>query len=87
VTVTDLICIAIQLYLLIVLVRILMSWVPPTPGTTYAQVFEVFDRLTEPVLAPIRAVLPPFRMGVMALDLSPIVVMLIGILLQRAICG
>lgn len=82
----DLVCIAIQLYLLVVLVRIIMSWFPPTPGTTYATIYEVFDNLTEPVLAPIRAVLPPFRMGMMALDLSPIVVFLLGTLLQRAIC-
>lgn len=83
---TTLVCTAIQLYLLVVLVRIIMSWFPPTPGTTYATVYEVFDNLTEPVLAPIRAVLPPFRMGVMALDLSPIVVFLLGTLLMRAIC-
>jgi YggT family protein len=81
-----LVCIAIQLYLLIVLVRIIMSWFPPTPGTTYAQIFEVFDRLTEPVLAPIRAVLPPVRIGMAGLDLSPIVVFLLGTLLLRAIC-
>ena len=81
-----LVCIAIQLYLIIVFVRIIMSWFPPTPGTTYAQIFEVFDRLTEPVLAPIRSVLPPVRMGVAALDLSPIVVFLLGTLLLRAIC-
>ena len=83
---TDLVCYAIQLYLLIVLVRIIMSWFPPTPGTTYARIFEVFDRLTEPVLAPIRAVLPPVRIGVAGLDLSPIVVFLVGTLLLRAIC-
>ena len=81
------VCIAIQLYLLILLVRIIMSWIPPTPGTTYAQVYEVFDRLTEPVLAPIRSMLGPVRMGAMALDLSPIVVFIILILLQRALCG
>jgi YggT family protein len=80
------VCIAIQIYLLVVLVRIIMSWFPPTPGTTYQTIYDVFDSLTEPVLAPIRAVLPPFRMGMMALDLSPIVVFLLGTLLQRALC-
>jgi YggT family protein len=80
------VCIAIQIYLLVVLVRIIMSWFPPTPGTTYQTVYDVFDRLTEPVLAPIRAVMPPFRMGMMALDLSPIVVFLIGTILQRVLC-
>jgi YggT family protein len=47
----------------------------------------VFDRLTEPVLAPIRAVLPPVRLGAAALDLSPIVVFIVGTLLLRALCG
>ena len=84
---TSIICIVIQLYLFVVLIRILMSWVPPTPGTTYEQVHEGFVRVTEPVLAPIRAVLPPVRMGNMAMDLSPIVVFLLGTLLVRAICG
>jgi YggT family protein len=85
--VTEIVCLVIQVYLFVVLIRIFMSWVPPTPGTTYAQIYEAFDRLTEPVLAPIRAVLPPVRMGAMALDLSPIVVFVVGTLLIRAICG
>ena len=81
-----LLCFALQLYIIVIFIRLIMSWFPPTPGTTYAQIFGVFDRLTEPVLAPIRAVLPPVRMGVAALDLSPIVVFLLGTLLLRAIC-
>ena len=48
------VCIAIQLYMLVIFVRIIMSWFLPTPGTTYAQIYDVFYRLTEPVLAPIR---------------------------------
>jgi YggT family protein len=80
------VCLIIQLYLLVIFVRIIMSWFPPTPGTTYAQIFEAFDRVTDPVLAPVRAMLPPVRMGAMGLDLSPIVVFLIGTLLLRVIC-
>jgi YggT family protein len=83
----SIVCLVIQLYMLVIFIRIIMSWFPPTPGTTYAQIFEVFDRVTEPVLAPIRSVLPPMRLGMMALDLSPIVVFLLGTLLLRVICG
>lgn len=83
----SIVCLLINVYLFVVLIRILMSWVPPTPGTTYESVYQAFDRVTEPVLAPIRAVLPPVRMGAMALDLSPIVVFVVGTLLVRAICG
>jgi YggT family protein len=71
---------------LVIFIRIIMSWFPPTPGTTYAQIFEVFDRVTDPVLSPVRAMLPPVRMGGMGLDLSPIVVFLVGTLLLRVIC-
>jgi YggT family protein len=83
----SIVCLLIQLYMLVLFVRIIMSWFPPTPGTTYAQIYQGFDRVTEPVLAPIRAVIPPMRMGAMGLDLSPIIVFLIGTLLLRAICG
>jgi YggT family protein len=85
--VTSIVCLIIQVYLFVVLIRILMSWVPPTPGTTYQSVYDAFDRVTEPVLAPIRAVIPPVRLGVTQLDLSPIVVFVVGTLLIRAICG
>ena len=84
---TSIVCLLIQVYLFVVLIRILMSWVPPTPGTTYQSVYDAFDRVTEPVLAPIRAVIPPVRLGVTQLDLSPIVVFVVGTLLIRAICG
>jgi YggT family protein len=80
------VCIAIEIYLLVVLVRIIMSWFPPTPGTTYQTIYDVFYNLTEPVLAPIRSALPPFRMGMAQLDLSPIVVFIVGYILQRALC-
>ena len=82
----SLVCLLINLYMLVIFARIIMSWFPPTPGTTYAQIFEAFDKVTEPVLAPVRAMLPPVRMGGMGLDLSPIVVFLIGTLLVRFIC-
>jgi YggT family protein len=32
------------------------------------------DRVTDPVLVPIRRMLPPFRIGGGALDLSPLIV-------------
>jgi YggT family protein len=83
----SIVCLIIQIYLLVLFIRIIMSWFPPTPGTTYASIYDGFDRVTEPVLGPVRAMLPPLRMGGMGLDLSPIVVFLVGTLLLRAICG
>jgi YggT family protein len=81
-----LICVAIQIYLIVIFIRLIMSWFPPEPGTTYASIHEGFVSVTEPVLAPVRALLPPFRMGAMALDLSPIIVFLGGQILLRVLC-
>jgi YggT family protein len=84
------ICLLINLYLLIIFARIILSWVvqysPPTPGSAYAQIVNGLTAVTEPVLAPVRGVLPPVRLGGAGLDLSPIVVILVGTLLARAIC-
>jgi len=70
----DLICTLLGIYSWIIFARILMSWVRVEPGTGMASVYSVLYNLTEPVLGPIRSVIPPMRMGVAALDLSPILV-------------
>jgi YggT family protein len=82
----DVICTVIQLYVYVIIIRLFMSWVPPTPGSTYETIFNGFVTVTEPVLGPIRALLPPLRMGAMALDLSPLLVIFGLNILSRAIC-
>lgn len=62
-----------QLFLLALLARIVLSWFPATGGVLDG-IQRFLFRVTEPVLAPIRAILPPVRIGAMALDLSPILV-------------
>ncbi len=75
----------IQAYIIIIFVRVILSWFPITPGTPVASVMRVLYSLTEPVLGPIRRVLPPMRLGGMGLDLSPIIV-LIGLqIISRAL--
>jgi YggT family protein len=61
---------------LLILGRVLMSWVDPMGRT---QAGRLLFQLTEPMLAPIRSVLP--RTGM--LDLSPLVLLLVlGVLLR-----
>jgi YggT family protein len=43
--------------------------------------------LTDPVLGPLRRLLPPVRMGGMALDLSPIVAFFGLSVLRGVLCG
>lgn len=65
----------IDLYSLVVLVAVVLSWVQLDRGNPLVAITR---RLTEPVLAPIRAVLPP--MG--GLDLSPMVLLIVLQLLK-----
>ena len=64
------------LYYYVMLARVLMSWFNPNP---YNPIVDAIYRLTEPVLRPIRRVLP--SMG--GFDLSPLVVFFVLIYLQR----
>lgn len=47
-----------QLYSICLFGRIILSWFPLAPGGAMASVFGVLYNLTEPVLGPVRRVLP-----------------------------
>lgn len=66
------ICAILKLYILVMLGRAITSFFPVTPGTAFAQIVEVLYRLTEPVLGPVRKVIPPLGM----FDLSFLVVLI-----------
>ena len=59
-----------NLYLIVIFARIILSWFPVSPGSPVASVASFLYAITEPVLGPIRRVLPSIGM----FDLSPIVV-------------
>jgi YggT family protein len=85
--VTRIFCWALTIYWLILLAKILMSWIPPSASGSLRTVQGVLDDLTEPVLRPVRGLLPPVRMGMMALDLSPILVFVVIAILRSTICS
>jgi len=84
--VPQLICKLLQAYLIVMFARIIFSWFPIAPGSGAATVYGFLYSITEPVLAPIRRVIPPMGMGGMGLDLSPIIVFLGITILQGIIC-
>jgi YggT family protein len=80
------ICILLWAFWALMLLRILSSWFPaPRPGPL-RQLMEFVYRVTEPVLRPLRSVLPPVRLGMVGLDLSPIIVFVVITILQRLFC-
>jgi YggT family protein len=73
----EIVLVALEVYLWgILFPRALLSWFPASPGSWLASINTVLYRLTEPVLAPVRRLIPPLRMGAMGLDMSFIVVFL-----------
>ena len=68
------VCLLLQLYLVALFGRIILSWFPVSPGSAMASVFSFLYSITEPVLGPVRRLIPPMGMGGMGIDLSPIIV-------------
>lgn len=66
----------------ILLARIILAWIPSRPGGLLADITEVVYSITEPLLAPIRKIVPPIAMGAGYLDLSPIIFIMLLILLR-----
>ena len=63
--------------------RVLVSWFNIGPSSPFFPAVNVLYQITEPILAPIRRVLPRFGM----LDLSPMVALLLITLIQQLIIG
>lgn len=80
------ICQVFRLYYLALFARIILSWFPVSPGSPLASVFSFLYAITEPVLGPIRRMIPPMGMGGMGLDLSPIIVIFGMQILTGAFC-
>lgn len=67
------IALVLRIFWFLLLARVIFSWIRPTPSSPIYPVVDFVERATEPILAPIRRVLPP--MG--GLDLSSLLVMLV----------
>jgi YggT family protein len=79
-------------YLVLIFIRIIMTWLPRIPYNRYLDMVLNFVRdVTDPYLNLFRRFMPPVRMGPGALDLSPIVatfvLIIVGTLVANAIQG
>ena len=61
-----------SLYTWVIIIRALISWVSPDPRNPIVQ---LLSKLTEPVLRPLRRLLPPHKTG--NIDVSPILAILL----------
>ena len=75
----------------LLVVRAVLDWSvvlagPSAYGSVRARLTTAVHAVTEPILAPVRRVLPPLRLGGMAIDLAFIVVFL-AIVIIRSLIG
>ena len=68
--------IVLELYMWIMIIRALLSWVNPDP---YNPIVQFLNSITEPVLYRVRQLIPMSNIGI---DFSPIVVILVIIFMQ-----
>ena len=80
VALVDFIGYLLSLYSWVIIAAALISWVSPDPRNPIV----MFLRMaTEPVLAPVRRLLPPWKTG--GLDLSPVIVLIAIQFVERVI--
>ena len=71
--------VALNVYMWVIIIRSLISWVNPDP---YNPIVQILTKVTEPVLRQIRKLAPPWKIGI---DLSPLIAVLVIIFLQYAV--
>ncbi|MGB9359751.1 MAG: YggT family protein [Acidimicrobiia bacterium] len=88
--VLNLICGLLQLAVWVIIGWIVLSYVVSFGRLGWdhpvRRLYDALSRVIEPIMRPIRSVVPPLRIGGAALDLSPIILILGISLLTRLIC-
>ena len=73
-------------YMVLIFIRILLTWIPRIPyNVALAAVIKFVTDVTDPYLNLFRRFIPPVRLGPGALDLSPIVAIIVLALLRNII--
>ena len=73
-----------RVYLFLLFVWIVLSWFPVSPGSAIEGVRRFLSTIIDPVVVPLRRVIPPLGM----FDISPIVVIFAIAIIQGALgCG
>ena len=86
----NILCVLLTVYTILLFVRVIISWAtmfgfrPPYSGPVRT-ILDLLEDVTEPVLRPLRALIPPIRAGGVGLDLSIIIAFVILAVLRQAL--
>ena len=90
--IADYVSTLVLVYLVLIFVRIILSWIPRIPYNRFLNgVLKFVTDVTDPYLNIFRRILPTVRIGPGALDLSPIVatfaLIIVGTIVENLIRG
>jgi YggT family protein len=73
-----------QLYEFLILIRVLLTWITTDPYSPVIRhpIVQILHRVTEPVLQPLRRVIPPIGGTV---DISPVIALILLEILRRVL--
>jgi YggT family protein len=75
-------------YIILILVRVLISWIPRMPyNPTLRAVLDFVTDTTDPYLNFFRRILPPIGSGGFGLDLSPMIGIIVLFILRGLVVG
>jgi YggT family protein len=75
-------------YLIAIFIRVLLTWIPRLPYNRYMRgAVSFIEEITDPYLNIFRRFLPPVGGGGFALDLSPILAIILLLILQSVVVG
>jgi YggT family protein len=75
-------------YIILIFVRILLSWIPRIPyNPTLSAIINFIHEVTDPYLNLFRRILPPIGGGGFALDLSPIIAIFVLFIVRAVVVG
>ena len=83
---------AVLLYMMLLIARLVLEWIRAysrdyRPSGLVLVLFEVVYTLTDPPVKAVRRLIPPLRIGAVALDLSMMILLLVGWILLRVLAG
>ncbi len=79
-------CSLLNIYVVLILARIVLEWIRVPSDHPVAQIKRLLALVIDPLLLPIRRMLPDMPMGGIRLDLSPLL-LLLGVRLVFALAG
>jgi YggT family protein len=75
-------------YIILILIRVLISWVPRMPyNPTLRTVLDFVTETTDPYLNLFRRIIPPLGGGGFGLDLSPMIGIVVLFVLRELVVG